>query len=116
VCDNAPYHARLEQVETMEGYEGVTILRLSPYSPFLNPIENVWQVVKARVKNEMRREYDALLAGDPQGNLTIMEWRLRFLECIARSATSGINIEGCCNSIKHIRVHFNKCLEKQNIY
>lgn len=42
ICDNAPVNARFGRV----GIErGVKILRLGPYSPMLNPIENIWSEV-----------------------------------------------------------------------
>ncbi|XP_036343375.1 uncharacterized protein LOC118752589, partial [Rhagoletis pomonella] len=40
VCDNTPCHAGLEQVVGSNG--SPILLRLGPYSPMLNPIENVW--------------------------------------------------------------------------
>lgn len=48
VCDNAPCHARLEVV--VREFQGLTLLRLGPYSPMLNPIENIWSKLKAGVK------------------------------------------------------------------
>ena len=45
VCDNAPCHSNLEAVE--ENFIGFKILRLAPYSPMLNSIENVWNKVKS---------------------------------------------------------------------
>lgn len=47
VCDNAPAHSRLESAADERG---ITLLRLGPYSPMLNPIENIWSVVKAAIK------------------------------------------------------------------
>jgi len=39
VMDGAGWH----QQHTVEGFDNVTILKLPPYSPELNPIEQVWQ-------------------------------------------------------------------------
>ena len=49
ICDNAPihFHSRFEQVAQTKGF---TLLRLGPYSPMLNPIPNVWSIVKAAVE------------------------------------------------------------------
>lgn len=48
VCDNAPCYARTE-TELANSW-GVTLLRLGPYSPMLNPIENIWSNLKDSVK------------------------------------------------------------------
>lgn len=47
VYDNPPCHSRLE---TATG-TAVTLLRLAPYSPMLNPIETIWSKIKSFVKN-----------------------------------------------------------------
>ena len=43
VQDNAPSHC---DVQTEEEFNGILICRLAPYSPMLNPIENIWSAVK----------------------------------------------------------------------
>ncbi len=48
VADNAPNHSRLSHV--FEGTAAV-LLKLGPYSPMLNPIENIWSIVKAHIKS-----------------------------------------------------------------
>lgn len=54
ICDNAPCHARLEN--SLAG-TGVILLRLSPYSPMLNPIETIWSKIKAVVKSVLRNPH-----------------------------------------------------------
>jgi transposase len=51
VCDNAPCHSRLEAVTNGTT---VTLLRLGPYSPMLNPIEAIWSKVKCYTKTHLR--------------------------------------------------------------
>ena len=50
VCDNAPVHCNLETVLEEEEFIGATMLRLSPYSAPLNPIEECWSVFKPQMK------------------------------------------------------------------
>lgn len=38
ICDNAPVHSRFEEAAEEHGIE---LLPLGPYSPMLNPIENI---------------------------------------------------------------------------
>ena len=51
VMDNAPWHKKAKRlIESEAEYEdirsAVTILSLPPYSPDLNPIEQVWRVTR----------------------------------------------------------------------
>lgn len=56
VIDNAPWHkkaCRLIQDEKLEEYadirEKVTLVKLPPYSPDLNPIEQCWRITRREV-------------------------------------------------------------------
>jgi transposase len=43
--------------------DGVTVLMLPPYSPELNPVENLWHYVRSHyLSNRAYADYDALLA------------------------------------------------------
>ena len=53
VVDNAPYHSNIEEVFSEEEFLGCEVLRLGPYSPMFNPIEQVWSLIKAYVKQEL---------------------------------------------------------------
>ena len=46
VCDNAPCHPALEEVMEEEELEGARLLRLGPYSAPVNPMDEVWNVLK----------------------------------------------------------------------
>ncbi|KAH9153952.1 hypothetical protein AeNC1_019244, partial [Aphanomyces euteiches] len=54
ICDNAPCHSRLGNVLDEEEFGDVSLLRLSPYSPMMNPIENLWSMMKNHVKSLLR--------------------------------------------------------------
>lgn len=51
VVDNAPCHAGIEDVTREDKYRAATILCLGPYSPMLNPIEQVFSTFNGRVKS-----------------------------------------------------------------
>ena len=51
IWDNAPWHKKaMKEIESMEEYadirESVVFLCLPPYSPDLNPIEQVWRILR----------------------------------------------------------------------
>src|SRR5207244_11279836 len=42
--------------------EGITVLLLPPYSPELNPVENLWHYLRSHyLSNRIYEDYDALL-------------------------------------------------------
>ncbi|ETN10704.1 hypothetical protein PPTG_09800 [Phytophthora nicotianae INRA-310] len=53
MVDNAPCHSRAEEVFDEEEFASVECLRLGPYSPMLNGVEDVFSVFKAAVKRYM---------------------------------------------------------------
>ncbi|KAK1935030.1 hypothetical protein P3T76_010796 [Phytophthora citrophthora] len=50
VCDNASIHTGVKEVAQLSDYVNVELKKLAPYSPMLNPIENVFSVFKSEVK------------------------------------------------------------------
>ena len=58
VMDNASFH-KSEKTKELRKNAGSEILFLPPYSPDLNPIENYWAALKARVKRYIK-EYSSL--------------------------------------------------------
>ena len=95
VIDNAPAHSRAEdqlqqKLQTLDPttFDAVELLRLSPYSPSLNPIENFWSKFKAEVKNEMRRRRSEITDNDigREPGESIVNKRLRIMEDIARQS------------------------------
>ncbi|KUF91423.1 hypothetical protein AM588_10003104 [Phytophthora nicotianae] len=76
VADNAPCHARIEAV-FKDRFSSATLLRLGPYSPMLNPIENCFSVFKSMVKRFLARHRQAILQVPP--HRTIKEHREEYL-------------------------------------
>lgn len=51
ICDNAPYHSRLESIVNATS---AILLRLSPYCPMFNPTDTMWSKIKAYAKTALR--------------------------------------------------------------
>ena len=78
VVDNAPCHSNIEEVFSEE-FLGCEVLRLGPYSPMFNPIEQVWSLIKAYVKQELAAKIVIILAMERRDGLSITEQRARAL-------------------------------------
>jgi len=57
--DNDPKHTSLK-IKTHLHNKGVTCLELPPYSPDLNPIENLWKDLKRRIEKRNARNVEEL--------------------------------------------------------
>lgn len=59
VCDGAGWHQTGPRLVVPEN---LTVLRLPPYSPELNPIENVWQYLRAnQLSRRIWQSYDDIV-------------------------------------------------------
>ncbi len=59
IMDQAGWH----KSRTLKLPEGITVLLLPPYSPELNPVENLWHYLRSHyLSNRSYEDYDALLA------------------------------------------------------
>ncbi|KAH9113017.1 hypothetical protein AeMF1_012730 [Aphanomyces euteiches] len=90
IADNAPCHSRLKN-EVFEGEEfsEACLLKLSPYSPMMNRIENLWLSLKAKVKSLLRERLAAFMGPPPEGS-TREEFRMSYLEYVASQSINGI--------------------------
>lgn len=104
VCDNAPCHSHLEEAinET-----NATLLRLAPYSPMLNPIENIWSKIKSFVKANLR----VPVVGRPG----VIEQRLQYLEGIIDEAKQTIVGGDCARAAQHSTIHHATALAQENM-
>lgn len=64
VMDNLRSHKVSGVIELVESV-GATVLYLPPYSPDLNPIEQMWSKIKAYLRKVKARTVDALLSAIP---------------------------------------------------
>jgi transposase len=76
--DNASCHSQLESVFRETEFQGNVPLRLPPYGPMFNPMQNVWSVAKSVIKRQLAARTVEILR--TPSNLSIRENRLRALE------------------------------------
>ena len=79
VMDNAPWHKKAKRlIETEDEYadirEALNIVSLPPYSPDLNPIEQVWRITRReKTHNRYWKNLDTLVA-------TLDAWFISFAQ------------------------------------
>ncbi|MPC39809.1 hypothetical protein E2C01_033358 [Portunus trituberculatus] len=103
VCDNAPVHVDLERVVAEEEFSGVEIIRLSPYSPALNPIEECWSVMKATMKRDLSNTFKTMMNTTPVG-MSQTEYRMQYLERCIDNAILTIPSELCLKTLNHVTI------------
>ena len=111
VIDNAPCHSGLENVFEEPEFSDNHLLRLGPYSPMFNPMENVWSSVKAKIKRDLATKITSILRIVPQG-LSIKEHRLRALEELMKEGMSAVTSGMCSNFAAQI---FNNVADAINM-
>ena len=65
----------------------------------LNPIENIWSVVKADVKSNLAEHLQEMLNNKSSGHLSVREFRLPFLERFIRKSLELIVPALCCRTV-----------------
>jgi transposase len=104
VMDNAPCHTSIEEVFQEEEFRAHRLLRLSPYSPMLNPIELAWSILKSGVKEGLAMQMPQILAGENRANITQTEYRLQRLESIIQeNITNKLTVANCTKFVAHIQ-------------
>ncbi len=115
ICDNAPCHSRLESVMEEPVYNDVELLRLSPYSPMLNPIESIWSSVKASIKTTLAENQAEMLNGDPQNQLSATEFRMRFMERAVDNAMQQVTPNQCMRCMNHVQTFYARAIAQQDM-
>ena len=97
IMDNARLHTSAE-LKSMVEDEGHKLMLLPPYSPFLNPIENLFSQWKSKVRGANINSEDALFEAIKK----------------AKEEISGVN---CCkNYFRHIEDLLPDCRASKPIY
>ena len=76
ICDGAGWHQSGERLTVPHN---VTLLRLPPYAPELNPIENVWQYMRANwLSDRIFEAYDDIVdhCSDAWNKLAARPWTI----------------------------------------
>ena len=96
VIDNAPCHRGLEDSLRIEGIPIHTIKRLPPYSCELNPIENVFNIIKANCKQLLTDMEDQREDGESK-----VSFRLRKLSEALNQSIGAVTQRKVNNSYRH---------------
>lgn len=113
VCDNAPVHSDIECVVEEEEFVGVEIVRMSPYSAPLNPIEECWSTMKAAMKRYLAENVASLMDTPP--GMTQTEHRMQFLEHCIDLAVAKITPILCLKTCNHVQKHFPDVMQMKEL-
>lgn len=91
IMDNAPIH-RSPEIQDLISSRGYKCMYLPPYSPFLNPIEEMWSKIKFGVRRDQLTDKDTLAPRIVQ-------------------AAKEVTVDDCEGWIRHSVSFFDKCLE-----
>ena len=112
VIDNAPAHNNIENEISSEILGENKILRLGPYSPMLNPIERVWSVIKAVVKQKMA---NSDYFNEDTNGLSTMEFRLKLIEDMIKESIEIISPEMCNRFISSVQSLFSDVIQLKDV-
>ncbi|POM76133.1 Hypothetical protein PHPALM_6667 [Phytophthora palmivora] len=93
VFDNAPAHRQTE--DRITEHDDMVLLRLTPYSPMCNPIDNCISVLKSHIKEHLARDREAIsdrsnMVDEDGAPLTISVRQMRFLERAAKASIKHV--------------------------
>ena len=111
VLDNAPVHRGATC--------GDAIVKFLPaYSPFLNPIENCFSVLKLKIREELRTDEIVQQLTTIPPNLSRAEHRIRVLNNLSTRILDDqdtINGQKVTNMAAHIMTYMHRCSTQQDI-
>ncbi|RHY18143.1 hypothetical protein DYB32_010431 [Aphanomyces invadans] len=113
VLDNAPCHSGVEDEFVATEFGKPTVLRLGPYSPMLNPFENVFSAFKSDVKRSLRQRRQELLTIPP--NTTIKAHRGRILEEASQDALQVVTPSLCAKCFLHTRKFYEAVINLEDM-
>ncbi|RHZ34795.1 hypothetical protein DYB31_012943 [Aphanomyces astaci] len=111
VLDNAPAHSQTEH--RVAAHEDMTLLRLGPYSPMLNPIESCFSVLKAHIKRFLAERTNLLF--DRREFHSYLESRMRLLEEAATESLPCITQSLVIREVMFCQRNVEKALNLENM-
>jgi transposase len=96
VMDNVAFH-RKEEVKQLIGCKGHNMFLLPAYSPFLNPIEEVFSLIKVHVGS-----------GTPNNKASLLD--------ITEKSIPQVTALKCQGYVRHSREFYDACLDHRPIY
>lgn len=89
LCDGAGWHQRGERLRVPDN---ITLLPLPPYSPELNPMENIWDYLRGnKLSRRVWASYEAILAACKDAWLFLVGDPER-IDTIAHRAWASVNL------------------------
>ena len=116
VCDNAPCHSRFLEVTQEEAFKDMCVLlKLGPYSPMLNPTENLWSAMKSKVKTSLAANQASILQDHTASQMTQGEYRMQRLEQIVDMSMAEMTTDLCIRSCNHVQKFFARALRMEDM-
>ncbi|KAG3108903.1 hypothetical protein PI124_g11882 [Phytophthora idaei] len=114
VLDNAPCHISAKDVFEEEEFQDAEMLKLGPYSPMLNPIENVFSAYKSVGKCFLAQQRPVILRV-PEDTI-ITEHRARYFELAADPLFAEVVTPDLCNrAFCHSLHHHQRALRFEDM-
>lgn len=111
IMDNArPHHGADVQVP-----QNFNIRFLPPYSPFLNPIENTFSVIKASIKRQLAQIRENEEEQARNEHLTLVAYRERKLRRIIINSLDEVTPELCNNEFNHVFRFIPRCIALEDM-
>jgi len=89
VCDGAGWH---QQGKRLRAPDNITLLPLPPYSPELNPMENIWDYLRGnKLSRGVWHSYEAIVAARRQASMFLVS-DLSRVQSIAHRPWASVNL------------------------
>ena len=113
--DNAPSHQGAEDWLTLPPTHHIK--RLPPYSPFLNPIENVFSVLKSHVKQHMTAQQERMddRVSAARAGMSLESWRRGILLDGIEMAMQSVTGNQVAAQYRHSNTFLPACAAKEDI-
>ena len=109
--NNAPFHSGIQ-----ERFPNLSVKSFTHYSPFLNPIENVFSVLKAYIKHYLHEEVGGCTpARAAREGRTIQQLREMVLLQGIDSALQDITQNIVANNYSHANTYLARCIEQVDL-
>ena len=112
IMDNAPVHNGIST-----DCPNLEIKFLPRYSPFLNPIENSFSVLKSTIKRHLQRDENecSTRAAHEQGT-SVARLRESILQRVIETAVPSLTQEIVSREYAHANRYLTRCLQMENIF
>ena len=112
IMDNAPVHNGMQEI-----YPNLHLKYLPPYSPFLNPIENCFSVLKNYMKHRLNDSVGTCTTANAhRQGFILVAFRERFLMEAVNAALPFITASVVENCYRHATSYLPRCIDKTAIY